>query len=312
MNDKPRLFDLNNQPPVIQLFASVLIMIPMGMLLFYFFVLAGSLIFRTDVPGMLSIPAADAGLREESILKYIQASQQIGLFFIPAVVIALLLRKGNESFVRTDKVPGSVPVLMVILLAFLIVPITGFTGILNSKMNLPDWLSGVEGWIRTKEDTASELTGLLIKSSGTGELIINIFIFALIPSIAEEMIFRGILQQLLCRLLRSDHIGIWITALLFSAIHFQFFGFLPRLILGLSFGYLFFWSGNLWLPVIAHFINNCIPVLMSHFVGWSEFTDKASDLVESQIMILMAAAILCFGVFFYFWSEHRKGLFENR
>jgi membrane protease YdiL (CAAX protease family) len=311
MNEKTRLFDLHNQPPVIQLFASVLTVILTGMLFFYLLILAGSLIFSTDISGMLSLPAADHGLREESILKYIQVSQQIGLFLIPALIIARLLRRERESFMRTDKIPRSVPVLMVILLALLIIPITGFTGMLNSKMNLPDWLSGIEEWIRTKEETASELTELLIRSSGIGNLLLNIFILALLPSIAEEMIFRGVLQQLFSRLLKSDHIGIWITAIIFSAIHIQFFGFLPRLILGLGFGYLFFWSGNLWLSVIAHFINNCIPVLMSHFTGWSEFTEKASGLAESQILLLITDALLCFGIFFYFWSEYRKKLFEK-
>jgi len=311
MADKARLFDLNDQQPVIQLIAVVSIVIIAGTLLFYLFIFAGSVIFGTDMSEMLSLPALDGSLKKEQILKYIQVSQQIALFVIPAIAIAMLLRQDKESFLKTNKFPGSIPVLMVILLALLIIPVASYTGMLNSRMNLPEWLSGVEKWMRTKEDIASDLTGLLLKSSGLGELMLNILILALIPSIAEEMIFRGVLQQILCRIFRSGPAGIWITAIFFSAIHLQFFGFFPRLILGLGFGYLFFWSGNLWLPVIAHFINNAVPVVMSYFIGWKDLSDKASDLVEKQTLLPLVPALLGAGIFYYFWSEYKKNLMEN-
>jgi len=308
MDDKAPLFDLKDQPPVIQLFASVLVVILAGTLLFYLFVFSGSLIFGTDMSEMLSIPSANASLREMSILKFIQVSQQITLFLIPAFVISILLRKRKESFLRIKKLPGTIPVFMVIILALLIIPVTSYIGILNSKMDLPAWLSGVEEWIRTKEDNATAMMGLLIKSPGIGVLIINIFILAVIPSIAEEMLFRGVLQQILCRIFRSGHAGIWITAIIFSTIHFQFFGFLPRLMLGLTFGYLYFWSGNLWLPVIAHFINNAIPVVISYFVDWEELGAKASGLVEKQILLPLVPALLSVVFYYYFWREHKKNL----
>ena len=223
MADKARLIDLNDQPPVIQLIVSVLIVILAGTLLFYLFVFAGSLIFGTDISKMLSFTSEGFGFREESVLKYLQVSQQIALFIIPAIIIAELLRRGKESFLKTDRFPKSIPVIMVILLALLIIPVASYTGMLNSKMDFPDWLSGVEVWMRTKEDIASDLTGLLIKSTDIGDLMINILIIAAIPSIAEEMIFRGVLQEILCRIFRSGPAGIWITAILFSAVHLQFF-----------------------------------------------------------------------------------------
>lgn len=310
MNDRYRLFDLNNYPPVIQLFISLSIVILGGTLLFYLFVFAGSLAFGKDMAEMLSIqPAAIQG--EGYILKYIQVSQQIALFIIPAIVTAILLRKGNESFLKTDKFPGSIPLFMVIMLALLLLPVTSYTGMLNSKMNLPGWLSVAEKWMRMKEDAASDLTELLIKSEGIGDLIINISILAIIPSVAEELIFRGILQQLLCRIFKSGHLAIWITAIFFSAIHLQFFGFLPRLILGLSFGYLFFWSGNLWIAVFAHFINNAVPVVMSHFVSWNELGDKVSDLADKQILVPLVPALFCVGILFYFWKEYKNNFVEN-
>ena len=310
MNDRSRLFDLNVYPPVIQLFISASIVIIGGTLLFYLFVFAGSLVLGKDMSEILSIqPGANSD--EGFILKYLQVSQQVALFIIPAIVIAMLLRQGNKSFLKTDRFPGSIPMFMVIMLAILILPVTIYTGMLNSRMTLPGWLSGVENWMRTKENTASDLTGLLIKSRGIGDLMINISILAVIPSVAEELIFRGILQQILCRIFKSGHIAICITAIFFSAVHLQFYGFLPRLILGLSFGYLFFWSGNLWIAVVAHFINNAIPVMMSHFIKWNDLSDKASDMVEKKVLIPLVPALLSIGILYYFWSEYRNKLVES-
>jgi membrane protease YdiL (CAAX protease family) len=310
MNDRSRLFDLNVYPPVIQLFISASIVIIGGTLLFYLFVFAGSLVLGKDMSEILSIqPGANSD--EGFILKYLQVSQQVALFIIPAIVIAMLLRQGNKSFLKTDRFPGSIPLFMVIMLAILILPVTTYTGMLNSRMTLPGWLSGVENWMRTKENTASDLTGLLIKSRGIGDLMINISILAVIPSVAEELIFRGILQQILCRIFKSGHIAICITAIFFSAVHLQFYGFLPRLILGLSFGYLFFWSGNLWIAVVAHFINNAIPVMMSHFIKWNDLSDKASDMVEKKVLIPLVPALLSIGILYYFWSEYRNKLVES-
>jgi membrane protease YdiL (CAAX protease family) len=310
MNDRSRLFDLNVYPPVIQLFISASIVIIGGTLLFYLFVFAGSLVLGKDMSEILSIqPGANSD--EGFILKYLQVSQQVALFIIPAIVIAMLLRQGNKSFLKTDRFPGSIPLFMVIMLAILILPVTIYTGMLNSRMTLPGWLSGVENWMRTKENTASDLTGLLIKSRGIGDLMINISILAVIPSVAEELIFRGILQQILCRIFKSGHIAICITAIFFSAVHLQFYGFLPRLILGLSFGYLFFWSGNLWIAVVAHFINNAIPVMMSYFIRWNDLSDKASDMVEKKVLIPLVPALLSIGILYYFWSEYRNKLVES-
>jgi uncharacterized protein len=311
MHDKHSLFDLSNQPPVIQLFISFFIVIIGGTLLFYSFVFIGSLIFGTEMSDMLPITILHPSLRQVLTLKYIQVSQHIALFAIPAIVITVLLQKEKESFLRTNEMPGLMPVLLVIFLAFLILPVTSYTGMLNSKMNLPVWLSGVEEWMRAKENTASDLTSLLIKSSGIGDLMLNIFILAVIPAIAEEMIFRGVLQQILFRIFRSGHISIWITAILFSAVHFQFFGFLPRLILGLSFGYLFFWTGNLWLAILAHFINNIIPVIFLYFSGWNDFSNKISGLQDKHQLLPFVPVLLSVMIFYFFWAEHRKKLLKH-
>jgi membrane protease YdiL (CAAX protease family) len=306
MADKASSFNLNNQAPVIQLLTSVIIVLLSGTLIFYMFVFAGSLIFKADLTEMLAVPSSDISLKAESILRYIQVCQQISMFIIPSLVVAWLMKTAGSSFLNTGKLPGSLSVLLVILIAFLLIPVTTYSGIINSKMNLPEWLSGIEEWMRTKEEYAARLTGLLIYSSGFWDMIITVFVIAVVPSLAEELFFRGVLQQISCRIFRSVHLGIWITAIFFSAIHLQFFGFIPRLILGLTYGYLFYWSKNLWIPVLAHFINNLVPVVLSYFNGWKDLSDQASGSAEKQVFLPLFSSILIVSGLYYFWAEHRK------
>ena len=311
MDVNAKWYKLDDQKPGIQLITSLLIITLWGTLFFYLFAFIGTLIFNTSMSDMLVIPPSNADSWQTSVLKYIQISQHIALFIMPGIIISILFKTKGESFFKIDRVPEAFNMLMVIMLALMIIPVNMYTGMLNSRMNFPDWFSGLETWMREKEDTASDLTVLLVKSSDPPDLLINIFILAVVPSIAEEMIFRGVLQRLLCKIFKSDNWGIWITAILFSAIHLQFFGFLPRLILGLCFGYLFFWSGNLWLPVLAHFVNNFVPVVMSYFPGWSDLNEKTAESTNKQMTMPMIAFILSIVILYYFWSEYRKSLVKS-
>ena len=311
MEDKAHFSDFSSQKPIIQLFISICVVIIAGTLLFYLSLLAGALFFNSDISEMISVPAVNASAKEVSILKYIQVSQQIAMFIIPAIFLGYIFKEGKVSFLKLDRTPESGNIIIVILLTIMIIPLNSYTGFLNSKLAFPDWLSGIEHWMRTKEDTATTLTGLLIKTNGLNDLVINIFVLAIIPAIAEELVFRGILQQILCKLFRSNHTGIWITSILFSAVHMQFFGFIPRLILGLCFGYLFFWTSNLWLPIVAHFINNLVPVVMSWFFNWDEISEKASDLAGKKILLPLIPTLISAVCLYYFWTEYRRRADNN-
>ena len=142
-------------------------------------------------------------------------------------------------------------------------------------MALPDWLSGIEQWMRAKEDYADHMLEVIMTPETFSGMWLNLLIIAVLPAIGEELIFRGVFQKTLRDLFRSGHLSVWITSVLFSAIHFQFYGFLPRLILGLVFGYIFLWSRNIWLPVIAHFINNAVPTVGAYIKGWETINEPS-------------------------------------
>jgi hypothetical protein len=308
MADKARLFKIYDQPPVIQLFVSIIVILLTGTILLSLFMAASALIFGISIDKLLAIPISANNHEAVIMLKYIQGVYHISLFIVPAMILMYLMNNGHDSFSGMNKIPSFQYVFFVFILAFALFPVTGLTGVLNSKMVLPEWLSGVENWMRTKEDNASDITEMLIGSSNVADLGVNIIILALLPAFGEEMIFRGILQPVLSNIFHSHHAGIWITSVIFSSIHMQFFGFIPRLILGLSFGYLYYWTGNLWLSIFAHFMNNMVPVISSYFIGWKDFDSRANSIVGQNYFVPLFSAALLLVIFYYFRSEYRKKL----
>jgi hypothetical protein len=137
-------------------------------------------------------------------------------------------------------------------------------------------------------------------------MTLNLVIIALTPAIAEELIFRGVFQRIFYNLFRSGHMAIWFTAFLFSTLHFQFFGFIPRFILGLVFGYLYFWSGTLWLPVISHFVNNAFPVVLAYTVGMDKLNAQIDIPLWKQAILLPLPVILSLVILNYFRNKSKS------
>lgn len=129
---------------------------------------------------------------------------------------------------------------------------------LNRQLPLPDTLTQMEA-------SAEQMLQAILQMDRPGELLLNLAVMAVLPAIGEELIFRGLLQKRLERYFQQGTIAIWITAFLFSAIHLQFEGFLPRMFLGALLGYLFYWSKNLWIPIFAHFVFNGSQVVGQYF-----------------------------------------------
>ncbi len=135
---------------------------------------------------------------------------------------------------------------------------------INQKLQLPHFLSGVQKWMEDSENSAKQITETMLQMNTIGSLIFNILFIGLIPAIVEEFMFRGALQTIFLKWTKNAHVAIWITAILFSAFHMEFFGFLPRLMLGLLFGYFVVWTGSIWPAVWAHFLNNGLDVLVTY------------------------------------------------
>lgn len=169
-------------------------------------------------------------------------------------------------------------------------------------MTLPSFLSEVEVWMRAKEDNAMNITTQLLQMESGRDLLINIFIIGVIPAIGEELIFRGLIQQSINYGKSNYHLGIWASAFLFSAIHLQFYGFIPRLLLGALFGYLFYWSASLWIPIFAHFVNNSMAVIVAYYFRENGVEREIEQVgtTSSTWPISILFAIVLLGLLFYF------------
>jgi len=141
---------------------------------------------------------------------------------------------------------------------------------------------------------------LLLSGSTPGTLILNLVIVAGLAAVSEEAFFRGALQQFLLEKFRNGHAAVWLTALFFSIIHFQFYGFLPRLLLGALLGYLFLYTQNLWIPVTFHFINNASVIVLHYFWGNSEWFSRL-DKMPVTFPYMAAAVVSALLTLFLFW-----------
>jgi uncharacterized protein len=305
MGDKQRLFKLYNESPLYQLFVSLSIIMGVGITLSIILTLAGTMIFGSD---LTVLEKSTETLRNNDVgfLKYILIIQDISLFLVPSIIILIMMKPESSTGLSALKMPHLNETGLVIILALCILPVTSFTGQINAGMHLPEWLSGVEKWMVEKEDHANNIINQVMISHAFGSMILNLFVIAILPAVAEEILFRGVLQKILYNLFKSGHAAIWVTAFIFSTIHFQFFGFIPRFILGLVFGYLFFWSGTLWLPVISHFVNNAVPVLVAYIQGMEKFDAPVDAPVLKQVIALPLPIIISLIILFYFRNNSRN------
>lgn len=182
---------------------------------------------------------------------------QLFTFLIPALFFGwITFKKDMWSFFKVEKFPKAGWILFALGILLFLLPLIQYTYELNRSLPLPDWMTSME-------ESATHTMEAIIKMDNIGDLIINILLIGLIPALGEELLFRGAVQKLSYRIFDSKSVGVWVTAFIFSAIHFQFEGFIPRFILGLYLGYLFLWTNNLLVPIIAHFVNNGAMVFMS-------------------------------------------------
>jgi membrane protease YdiL (CAAX protease family) len=305
MDNNIRRFKLYNESPLLQLFVSLLIILGVGMVLAFILFFAGQLIFSSDL-NVFQKTASALKYNDLAFMRYILMVQDVAVFIIPSLIILRLMRPDDAERMSEIKVPQLKEIGLVIILAFCIFPITSFTGQINSAMHLPDSLSGVEQWMTRQEDKADDLLDMLIVADTFPAMLLNLLMIAVLPAIAEELIFRGVFQKIFYRLFRSGHLAIWFSAFLFSTIHFQFFGFIPRLILGLVFGYLFYWSGTLWLPVISHFVNNAFPVILSYIQGAEKLKAPVDITLLHQLIILPLPVISGMLILFYFRNKRKN------
>lgn len=178
----------------------------------------------------------------------------------------------------------------------------------NAQLTLPEFMKGFEDWAYEKEQQAKVLTEFLTRFDSFSQFLLGVLVIAIIPAIGEELLFRGLIQNQMHAITKNIHWAIWITGFLFSAMHLQFYGLIPRMLLGVLFGYMYYWSGNLIFPIIAHFINNAFTITMLYLfqlktIEYDLETETSIPWYAALISLVMGTALL---VYFRNYFVNRK------
>jgi len=222
-------------------------------LVFIFFTLFCAIILKLEV---LSF----SGMKEGNLLRLTLFTQDLIIFISTPLLTQFFLWKDSTKKSLQLRTPNLIILALGVMAIISISPLIDVLSTWNQGLQLPESLRSIEDWMINTEKAAEVATNTLLNTDSWGGFFMNIIIIAIMAGIGEELMFRGVIQKILIGWTKNIHLGILYTAIIFSAIHFQFYGFVPRMILGMVLGYLYIWSKSLWVPVIAHAINNALTV----------------------------------------------------
>ncbi|MCW3083455.1 MAG: putative metal-dependent rane protease [Bacteroidetes bacterium] len=198
-----------------------------------------------------------------ALMYVLQIVSVIILFVAPAILIAVFWTTTRIRFLGIATKPRFATLIAAGFGILFALPLIDWLSGINQQMHLPSALSGLEEWMKSTEAKAAGMTAVFTRGTTIGSLFLNLFVVAFLAAFSEELFFRGLLQKMAIQCFKNKHVAVWFGAIIFSAFHMQFYGFLPRMLMGAYLGYLFLWSGSLWPGILAHFLNNGIIVFLT-------------------------------------------------
>lgn len=227
----------------------------------------------------------------------------IGLVALPMLYIRYVENKSIHRFFRKE---GGLPITSVMVCLSVVAFVIAISPIAEWNMNFefPESLKSVGDWMRQQEDANAEMTAILTNFESFSRFLLGLLVIAVIAAVGEEFVFRGLIQNELFRSSGNIHAAIWMSAILFSTFHLQFFGFFPRVLLGALFGYLYYWSGNLWIPIIGHFFNNgfLLTMFYLHNLGVSKI--DMEDETSAPLSLVVVCAVAVFALLYFFKKQY--------
>ena len=245
-------------------------------------------------------------------IKWLQIILSIGIFALPPWIFTFLKGEDSLSFFKLRGIPDFRYILITIMIVFLSSPLVYWFLEVNQNISLPDAFRSLESWLQDMEERNEQLMQQLLAMDSVSSFALNFLMIALVPAFVEELMFRGTLQRLLHELFQNPHLAIFLTGAFFSFIHFQFYGFLPRMVLGVLFGYMFYWSGNLWVPIIAHLFHNGAQVVMLYLYKINVVQTDIDKIDSVPPMIVMVSTVLLFAMLFLFDRFSHTNKFEKK
>ena len=290
--------------PAEKFLLSVVILFILGLAFQFLGAFLAAWIYGFSVSDVLALGAYDDS-RYVAASKMIQMLGSVGTFIIPAFLFSYLFDGDIFSYYKFRNPTGMAPMLLVILMMVSVIPFINYMAEINLKMEIP--IRALDQLLRTLESTAEEMMVAFTATKSFGGLLMNLLMIGVIAAVGEELIFRGLIQKLMTQMIKNPHLAILITALLFSAFHFQFFSFLPRFVLGLVLGYLMYYGQSIWYPILAHFVNNAMGVIYYYFNSRGSADDMLEEIGTSTLIpvaaVVSLALFLLFAVLWYNQTE---------
>ena len=258
---------------------------------------------------------ASGSFTELSVLRIAQISSQIFTFVLPPILYAILVKEKPMSALGLNKVKFHW-LLIGIAMMYVILPLNSAFAEWNAGLKLPESMKALEELMKSMQDAATEVTEKMLNVNNVSGLVVNIIMIAGLAALGEELLFRSLLQTSLIKICKNAHVGIIIASVIFSFIHFEFYGFLPRLVLGLLLGYMFYFSGSIWVPMLMHFLNNGTVVVL-YFLNNKGFTNIDLETFGKTSTPVLIASIIAMATLFYCSikcskKEHEeKNIIEN-
>lgn len=245
-------------------------------------------------------------LLEDRVLMLSLNSLSIMIFISPYFYVNKLSNYSIKIFPI-----NSTPVILVLLLTFFFMILNSGVIEWNKSINFPEFMNSFETWAFNKEKELEKITIFLVSFENNWEFLFGILSIALIPGICEEYLFRGVLQKNFYLISKNIHIAVWLSAFFFSALHLQFYGFFPRMLLGVLFGYIYYWSGSIVYPMIAHIFNNFFSLTIFYFSQKGLLNENFEVSVNSSPKIPMVLIIISAVLFIGFMYLLRRYFLDN-
>ena len=246
------------------------------------------------------------------IQQNLSLAQGVGMF-LGFILLPLLYWNNFRSTTNSSPLIQHVPrqtwlIVASMILLLLSMPMIEQLSLLNKGLTLPAAFEKLETLLRATEKGAETLTQLLVKYHSLPSFLLVFVVVAIIPAIGEEIVFRGIIQRELTEQWANKHMAIWVGGFIFSFIHFQFFGFIPRMLLGVLFGYCYLWTNTLWVPIAMHFTNNALTLIVSAFFNDTILGSATTEdsVFDSRFFILYLVVQVLIIIGYYKFIQRKK------
>lgn len=236
------------------------------------------------------------------LLIIMQGLSSTVLFIMSALGYWWWIERKNVSDFNSQAIPAAGVFLFIFALQLTFMPFNGYLASINENIQLP---AGLESVLKEMEESAAKITEFLAKTDTLPQLLMNILVIGVIAGVGEELVFRGIVLRKLLKGLNNEHVAVWLSAIIFSAIHFQFYGFLPRVMLGALFGYLYVWTGNIRIPIAAHIFNNTVAVILYHLMHKGVVSPELEKMDSVPLPWVVGSTLLFIVLLYTFYRQQK-------